>query len=448
MDAPERRSEGSARRLWRLDPASPGQVALLWAIATLLGVVNTVAFPNNDGRLVSSTLYLSGATIFSGLLAGWVLRLGPATFHLLSALMSLRLLASLTAIALKLALPAASDGFVNVSIAVLFLLGAALIIALGDGASRSRPRRVAAILLALGMNLGAAAMLNLDGEFWRLSTQVGPLLGRHDASSTVAEKEPDIDDDILWGAQAALIDAAGAALRPHTPGRTNVYAIAVAGSGTQSLFSREAHEALRVAALHFGDDSRGGALLSNGAVDLMHSPLATRANIAAIARAVGEKADHRQDLLFLYLASHGSRTAELSSELASYRSVQPISSASTAEALKGVGVARRVIVVSACYAATWIPALADDNTIVITAAAKDRTSFGCDDSRRLTVFGEAFLGSLAAKDVSLHDAFEDARRRISAEERKDGVTPSLPQAFVGRNMEALWLGRESGHPGG
>lgn len=233
------------------------------------------------------------------------------------------------------------------------------------------------------------------------------------------------------------------ALRPAVPGRINVYAIAVAGSGTQAISSREAHEALRTATAHFGEENRGGILLSNGATDLMRLPLATRGNIAAAAKAIGQVADVKRDLMFVYLASHGSPLAELTSELPSYQSVQPISADSTAAALREAGVARRVIVVSACYAGTWIPALADDNTIVITASAKDRTSFGCDDSRRLTVFGEAFLGSLTAKDLSLHDAFEAARRKVAAYEREQGETPSLPQAVVGRNMTALWTGHPS-----
>lgn len=91
-------------------------------------------------------------------------------------------------------------------------------------------------------------------------------------------------------------------------------------------------------------------------------------------------------------------------------------------------------------AGTWIPALADDNTIVITASAKDRTSFGCDDIRRLTVFGEAFLGSLAARDVPIADAFEEGKRKISASEREQNLRPSLPQAYLGRNMRSYWLG--------
>ncbi|HEY1427147.1 MAG TPA: C13 family peptidase [Caulobacteraceae bacterium] len=432
--------------LGRLAPASPGGIALLWALAAILGIANTVVFPNDEAQLVSSTLYISGTSIFCGLLVAWVLRLGRSTFHLLGALISISLLAGLAEFALKLATPAAYGAYVSGGIAVLLLIATALII-FGYGAARSPWRRAAAIALGIGVSIGAAAMLNMDTTFWRLGAEVRPLLGRQDTSDPAENQPPNIDDDVLWGAQPVLIEKASAALRPRRPGRANVYAMAVAGSGTQALFSREAREALRIAALHFGDGSRGGALLSNGAADLMQSPLATRANIAAIAQAIGEKADHRQDLLYLYLVSHGSQTAELESDLPEYRSVQPISSVATAQALKAAGVARRVIVVSACFSGTWIPALADDDTIVITAAAKDRTSFGCDDTRRFTVFGEAFLGSLSVRNVSLHDAFEDAKRKISAEEGRENVTPSLPQVFVGRNMQALWMGQQDGLPG-
>jgi hypothetical protein len=467
MDGPERRGAFSAvppspfalteasngkTRPWskwtRLVAASPGQVALLWALAAILGIANTVVFPGEQHRLVSSTLFLTGASIFSGLLVGWVLRLGGYTLHLLSALLALRLLASLAALALKSATPAEAGVYIDAAFGLLLLIATALIVGVGYGASRSRGRRLAAIALSVVVGLGAGAMTHMDMAFWRLSAKVQTLLGRSETPQPADNPPPQIDDDVLWGAQPALIDKARAAFAPRAPGRTNVYAMAVAGSGEQALFSREAREALRVAALRFGDDSRGGALLSNGAADLMQSPLATRANIAAVAQALGDRADHKRDLLFLYLVSHGGQTAELESDLPSDDSVQPISAVSTAQALKGAGVARRIVVVSACYSGTWIPALADDNTIVITAAAKDRTSFGCDDTRRFTVFGEAFLGSLAARNLSLHDVFEDAKRKISLEEQKEKVTPSLPQVSVGRNMQALWMGQPGGPPGG
>jgi hypothetical protein len=436
------------RKGWaRLIPDSPGQVALLWALTALLSVANAVAFPGANPHWVSSTLYLSGLPILSGLLAAWVLRLERSTFHLLGALISLKFLGGLALVALKLGMPDSSNEYINAAIGWLYLFAVAVVVRFGYASVRSWRRCAVAVLVVVGVTIGAANLINADATFWRLSPKIRTMLGRQAPVSREDDQPPDIDADILWGAQPALIEMARAAFQPRVSGKANVYAMAVAGSGTQDLFSREAHEALRVAALRFGADGRGGALLSNGAPDQMHSPLATRANIAVVARAIGERADHKQDLLFLYLVSHGGQTAELESDLPNYQSVQSISSATTAEALKTAGVTRRVIVISACFAGSWIPALADDNTIVIAAAAKDRTSFGCDNSRRFTVFGEAFLGSLAGRNVSLHDVFEDAKQKITAEERKEKVTPSLPQAFVGRNMQSLWQGQQSNRGG-
>src|ERR687897_3204640 len=51
----------------------------------------------------------------------------------------------------------------------------------------------------------------------------------------------------------------------------------------------------------------------------------------------------------------------------------------------------RVVIISACYSGVFVPALADSRTLVITAAAADRPSFGCEDGATWTYFGEAFF---------------------------------------------------------
>ncbi len=426
------------REFWRACPASTGWIALLWTIATLVRIAHVMIFPGEEMRPVTSVLYLSGMPVFAGFLAAWVRRLRAARLTLVSALVSLDLVMSCIALALAFILP--NSWHYLWYAAGLYFLVIAVLIGRGLSGLTSRKRRAAAILVVIAANFGAASLQTMDDAFWLVSAVARPLFGQPAPPAQDDTAPPTIDADLLWRAQPALVRKEIAALRPRTAATMNVYAMAVAGSGVQALFSREAHEALRVAALHFGDGDRGGALLSNGAADFMQAPLATRDNIAAIARGIGDKADHRRDLIFLYLTSHGSRTAELMSALPNYQTVQSISSASTAEALHESGVTRRVIVVSACFAASWMPALANDDTIIITAAAKDRTSFGCDDSRRMTLFGETFLGSLAIKGISLHDAFEGAKRKISLEEIRQNITPSLPQAFVGRNMDSLWLG--------
>ena len=101
--------------------------------------------------------------------------------------------------------------------------------------------------------------------------------------------------------------------------------------------------------------------------------------------------------------------------------------------LRESGIKWRVLVVSACYSGTFAEPLADDSSIVITAAADNRKSFGCDDKRQLTYFGEAFY----------RDAFDRlpccrrlSRRRVTEGEERPGITPSLPQAHFGAQIQA------------
>ena len=73
--------------------------------------------------------------------------------------------------------------------------------------------------------------------------------------------------------------------------------------------------------------------------------------------------------------------------------------------------------------------------MLITAAAADRTSFGCSDDRDLTYFGEAFYRDALPAARSLRDAFDAANAAITARERREHVTPSNPQANFGKAME-------------
>jgi hypothetical protein len=289
-----------------------------------------------------------------------------------------------------------------------------------------RRLRLATFAIAVG---GAVAgwLGQPDGALWRASAQ------------SVLASSTGIDVNQLWQAQPQLLTKELDALQQRIASRSNVYAVAVAAQGSQQLFSREAQLALQVAAARFGANYRGGVLLSNSAVDLPNHPLATQSNVAAIARGIAKRIDPEHDVAVIYLASHGSPEAWLATDLPSHRALAPISSTSLAEALSQAGIKRRVIIISACFSASWIPALASDDTIVITAAAKDRTSFGCDDTRRLTFFGEAFLEGPLARGASLHDAFESARGTVSKWEAQEQFEPSSPQAYVGRNMQALWI---------
>jgi hypothetical protein len=228
------------------------------------------------------------------------------------------------------------------------------------------------------------------------------------------------------------ITAAVAALPPH-PDSAEMPVLAIGGEGYQAIFDREARRAADV----LGARGGGPALvLSNTPEQVESGLLASRRTVPLALAAMGERA-RPDDTLIVYLASHGGEDASVSME-APYIEFAPLTADDLAKALDAAGFKRRIIILSACFAGSWIDRLASPTTIVIAAAAADRTSFGCDDSRELTVFGEAMLGELADPGVSLATAFDRAKQRIAATEAAEAVEASLPEARVGAKMAPLW----------
>jgi hypothetical protein len=241
----------------------------------------------------------------------------------------------------------------------------------------------------------------------------------------------------LWTSQPALVANALAEAGPPHPGP---FVVTIGAGGSQQLFGREARTARTVLGRAFGAGQRS-ILLANDEASLYRVPLASSTNLDSVLTGLTRKLDPSRDLVVVYLTSHGSRDAELSTNLPDYSDLRSIGAARLARALERAGIRRRVIIVSACYSGSWIKPLASDDTIVITAARADRTSFGCSDDRQLTYFGEALLKGPLAKGASLAESFAAARKTVAGWEGSD--QHSEPQAFVGRNMAGLWKARPS-----
>lgn len=96
-----------------------------------------------------------------------------------------------------------------------------------------------------------------------------------------------------------------------------------------------------------------------------------------------------------------------------------------------------VVVISACYSGGFIPALSAPNRIVLTAARRDRSSFGCSVEATYPYFDECVLQSLpeASDFIALANL---ARGCVSQREKAEGlVPPSEPQTFIGAEMQLL-----------
>ncbi|MFX5684818.1 C13 family peptidase, partial [Acinetobacter baumannii] len=76
--------------------------------------------------------------------------------------------------------------------------------------------------------------------------------------------------------------------------------------------------------------------------------------------------------------------------------------------LDGLGIKRRVVILSACFAGVFVPVLASDDTAVLTAASSDRTSFGCQADADWTFFGDALVNHALRKAQPLDAAAREA----------------------------------------
>jgi hypothetical protein len=123
--------------------------------------------------------------------------------------------------------------------------------------------------------------------------------------------------------------------------------------------------------------------------------------------------------------------------------LQQLGPAELRQALEESGIKWRVVIVSACYAGVFLDALQGDDTLVITAADAQHSSFGCDDDRDLTYFGEAFLKDSVPTTRSLEDAFRKAADLIQQREHGEHKIPSNPQMRLGPRMRAKLLELET-----
>ena len=231
--------------------------------------------------------------------------------------------------------------------------------------------------------------------------------------------------------QQAVWRQAVAALKPHRPGVVDVYGIVFSPYADEDVFLRDSTMAAKVIEERF--DAAGHMLhLANHATTSESLPWATPVNLERAIEAVGEKMDRENDVLFVYLTSHGARDFRLEASNPPL-GVDSVSPGELRQALDNAGIRNRVIVISACFSGGWLGPIADDHTLVMTASDATHTSFGCGAGSELTFFGRAFFNEQLRKTHSLEDAFAAAvpviKKREEEAGKEDGF--SNPQILVG-----------------
>lgn len=247
-----------------------------------------------------------------------------------------------------------------------------------------------------------------------------------------------------------LVDAALAAMPAQRPGVPDLYVLGVAGDGLEDVFRNEIAHLERVAARRLDNGGRTLTLVNHpDSLDHLPRPLATLDSLRHALRGIARAMDPGEDLLLLFLTTHGSEDHLLVAQLPPIVD-EAIPPADLRAALDDAGIRHRVLVISACYSGGFVRELQGPDTLLITAASADRPSFGCGAESDLTYFGRAWLVDGLNRTVSFVGAYDEATRAIAARERAEGFEPSLPQLStgtrIGQRLQA-WLDRiEPGPP--
>jgi hypothetical protein len=292
-------------------------------------------------------------------------------------------------------------------------------------AGRGAPRAFAGFALSIAALLALNGQMHLDAKIWTPRRSADEI-ARYVESQKRAEE--------LLYAQPERIDAALRGMEDAQGDLPRMYYLGFAGFGDQKVFAEEIELAARRVDERYGT-ARRRVLLVNDRRDFDAHPLASPAALERALRGIAMRMDRERDILFLALSSHGKRNAQFVVTNAALP-LNWLTGEALARMLEESGIRWKILVISACYAGAFIEPLRDDHTIIITASAADKTSFGCNSSRELTYFGEAFYRDALPKAPTLRAAFDTAAAAIQQREQRLGLEPSQPQAHFGAAMVA------------
>jgi Peptidase C13 family len=164
-------------------------------------------------------------------------------------------------------------------------------------------------------------------------------------------------------------------------------------------------------------------------------PYATRENIEQVINELGSLA-RPQDKIVLLFTTHGNRgILAINAGNQDYREVSAYDLKNWLNKLNDKPV---VLALSACYSGSFIDPLKNINRIILTAADKDRNSFGCNYQSSNTFFVEETFGPSFDLNKSLLEVFDVARANIDRKEKRMNLSPaSNPQIEIGAALKKL-----------
>ena len=284
------------------------------------------------------------------------------------------------------------------------------------------------------MSLGSA-MLLLGGG----STATGQISGPNFTQVAQAERGffTEQNRDAGWFFdQHSKVAKAIDAVKPGTKGIVEAFVV-VAGIDADPVFGREASETAKVLQERFGAQSRTIIISAGNAAGKSAAAHGSPANLWAVLAGVASRMNREEDVLILYTTSHGGPKVGLVYKDGD-NGFGMIAPNHMSKMLGGLGIRRKLVMISACYSGEFVPALLNDDSVIITAASATTTSFGCNPGNDWTFFGDALINNSMREALPLVATKNAAFRKISEWELSNGLTPSEPQYYAGANT-ATWL---------
>lgn len=261
---------------------------------------------------------------------------------------------------------------------------------------------------------------------WQISAKSQPIW-------KVEELPPTISEASLY-AQPKVLNQALESIEFGEFAQSHWYFLGIAGASYQEVFKSEVERIREQFDTRFGTFGRSMVLI-NHPTTLETQPIASKTSIELALKRIGQQMNRDSDVLFLYMTSHGlPQQFELENAPIDLAHVDPKWLRDT---LDKSGIRWRVIVISSCFSGSFVSALQNENTLIITAAAADRESFGCSNEADYTYFGRALFDEAMREQQSFESAFLQAKETVARWEAAQGFEPSEPQWVIGKNMQLM-----------
>ncbi len=249
----------------------------------------------------------------------------------------------------------------------------------------------------------------------------------------VYEKEyKTLNQETTYYNQFQFIENIRKNLRPQRRAISDIYFVGFASYSKEDVFMKEVQYAKRMFDDKYDTKGRSVALINNKKT-LEKIPLASKSNLNLVLEHIGKLIDPDDDVLFLYVTSHGSKKHKISVRM-NPLNLNELDPTDLKTALIKSGIKYRVLLISACYSGGFVEPLKDDYTLIFTASAKNKTSFGCSNKNEFTYFGRAVFKDNMEKNYNFISAFNNAIESIKKKEKKNKLTYSDPQLFIGSKI--------------